>query len=410
MSSTTSFTHTPQAKDDNYAFVEDDIRSNSSLYDAGSHTFFLDVMANDLGGKAKSLFSVETGDGDPLTSDYELLSKDVGANGVSDWERTFNGNWIRIKNGKIEYKIADDSGIPGQGRSVDSLTAGEVFTDEFVYAIRLGNGTLSQATVKINITGANDAATITAAAGGDYAVTEAGGVGNGAPGDSSAGGTLVVSDADLGENKFQEPAAAALNGAYGTFTFDHLTGAWTYTIDNNRTATESLIQGQTVTETLTVTSHDGTATHTITVTVSGANDAPVAVADVGSAGENETKSFDVLANDTDVDAGDSKTLDSLGTVTVTSANGTVHGIDASSAFSIDGDQIKFTPGSLFDALDFDDTATVVVNYTMKDGQGASSSSSLTVTVSGANDAAAIAVDSTVTDDRSVSEAGGVANG
>jgi VCBS repeat-containing protein len=135
--------------------------------------------------------------------------------------------------------------------------------------------------------------------------------------------------------------------------------------------------------------HGGSDDAEVTVTVAGVNDAPRAVADAGSASENETKSFDVLANDTDADAGDTKALVALGGVTVTSANGTVNGIDASSAFTIDGDEIKFTPGALFDALDFDDTATVVVEYTMADGQGATSSAALTLTVAGVNDAPAL---------------------
>jgi len=128
----------------------------------------------------------------------------------------------------------------------------------------------------------------------------------------------------------------------------------------------------------------------------------VAVADSGTAGENETKSFDVLANDTDVDAGDTKTLSSLGTVTVTSANGHVHGIHASGAFSIVGNQLMFTPGALFDHLDFNDTATVVVNYTMEDSQLVQSSSMLTLTVNGANDAPVAVDDSADASDGSAS--------
>src|SRR5262249_35514642 len=66
----------------------------------------------------------------------------------------------------------------------------------------------------------------------------------------------------------------------------------------------------------------------IGVTVNAVNDAPVANPDTGSAGENESKSFDVLANDTDVDIGDSKTLDaSLVVDAVTSANAQINGID-----------------------------------------------------------------------------------
>ena len=86
--STTSFTNTPQAKDDYYAFLEDTLRSNATLYNIATNTIFLDVMSNDLGGNAKSLFSVEDGDGNPITADYELLAKDVNSAGCSPWELT----------------------------------------------------------------------------------------------------------------------------------------------------------------------------------------------------------------------------------------------------------------------------------------------------------------------------------
>jgi len=163
-------------------------------------------------------------------------------------------------------------------------------------------------------------------------------------------------------------------------------------------STLSYVNNSDSSATLTMTVHDNgwtgytpflpglTASDTAIINVTPVNDAPVAVADTGSAGENETKSFDVLANDTDADTGDTKALTSLGAITVTSANASVNGINASSAFAIVGNQIQFTPGTLFDALDFNDAASVAVNYTMQDSQGAPSSSTLTLTVNGANDA------------------------
>lgn len=130
-----------------------------------------------------------------------------------------------------------------------------------------------------------------------------------------------------------------------------------------------------------------TTTHnTLSLTIDGINDGPVAVADNGTAGENEVKSFDVLANDTDVDVGDTKTLLSpLGSVSVSSSNPLINGIDASSAFTVVGNEIKFTPGTLFDHLAVGNTATVVVHYTMEDSQNATASSALTLTVTGEND-------------------------
>ena len=81
--SVTSFTNTPQAKDDSYTYLEDVLRADGTLYNVATNTITLDVMANDLGGNAKSLFSVEDGDGNALTADFDLLMKDVDASGCS---------------------------------------------------------------------------------------------------------------------------------------------------------------------------------------------------------------------------------------------------------------------------------------------------------------------------------------
>ena len=268
--STTSFSNTPQAKDDSYIWTEDQLLS-LQLYNAATKTITLDVMSNDLGGNAKSLFSVDDGDGNPITADYELLAKDVGANGASAWEKTLLSNWVRINNGKIEYRLSDGSGIVGSGADINTLSAGEILKDSFVYAIRLGNGTLSEANVSISLTGANDAASIVvdATVTDDRATVEAGAAGSG---DANASGKLTVSDVDDGEAAFAVPAS--LNGIYGSFTFNAATGSWTYALDNSRAATQALNQGDAVSDTLSVSSLDGTASHNIVVAITGANDGP----------------------------------------------------------------------------------------------------------------------------------------
>ena len=129
------------------------------------------------------------------------------------------------------------------------------------------------------------------------------------------------------------------------------------------------------------------ATDTASIDVTDLNDTPTAAADTGTTGENEITSFDVLANDIDVDAGDTKTLDpTLVVGGVTSGNTTVSGINASGAFAVVSNQIQFTPGTLFDALGAGQSANIVVNYTMRDGQNVSSGAALTLTVNGVNDA------------------------
>ncbi|MGI0524369.1 VCBS domain-containing protein, partial [Rhizobium giardinii] len=90
-------------------------------------------------------------------------------------------------------------------------------------------------------------------------------------GDPAASGKLAVSDVDDGEAVFAAPAS--LDGTYGSFTFNAATGSWTYTLDNDRAATQGLNQGAAVSDTLSVTSLDGTASHSIVVAITGANDA-----------------------------------------------------------------------------------------------------------------------------------------
>ena len=380
---TTSFSNTPQAKDDSYNYLEDLLKQNSTLYNSYTNTIFLDVMSNDLGGNAKTLFSVEDGDGNPITTDFDLITKDVNSAGVSCWEATRGGNWVRINNGKIEYRIADGSGVPGQGRSIDSLTEGQIFADEFVYAIKLGNGTLSEATVKINITGANDTAVIGVDGNvtDDRAVTEAGGVANGNPGDPSASGKLTISDADLGESSFQAPSS--LSGTYGTFTFNAATGAWTYTLDNSRAATQGLLQGQIVTDTLTITSVDGGTTYPITVTIHGTNDAAT-ITGTSSAELTESNAAQATGGTlavSDPDAGESEFVPQAATV---GSNGYgTFAIDAAGnwTYTMNGAHDEFVAGQ-----DYTDSFTVF----SEDG---TDSQVVTVTIHGTNDSPVANADS-----------------
>jgi len=79
--------------------------------------------------------------------------------------------------------------------------------------------------------------------------------------------------------------------------------------------------------------------------------------------------IDVLDNDTDID--DEPSALSLESISLQGNLGKV---------SIIGNQIKFDAGSDFDFLAEDETAIVLIDYTMSDGSGAESSSTLTLTV------------------------------
>lgn len=122
-------------------------------------------MSNDAGGNAKKLFSIDDGNGNALNP-TDLLNADGLVNGVSNWEQTAAGNFIRINNGKVELMLVDSLSDLG-ATSVNSLAANNHIHDEFVYAIRLGNGTLSWAHVSFDLQGENDIASIS----GDVAAT-----------------------------------------------------------------------------------------------------------------------------------------------------------------------------------------------------------------------------------------------
>src|SRR5205814_1642520 len=149
--------------------------------------------------------------------------------------------------------------------ATQGLIAGQTVHDTL--SVSSTDGTATQI-IDVTVTGSNDNASIAGTATG--AVTEAGGVNNATAGTPDRKGALNGNDVDAGQPGFARPTSEA--GTYGTFTFNTTTGAWTYALDNTRVATQGLIAGQTVHDTLSESSSDGTATQIIDVTVTGSND------------------------------------------------------------------------------------------------------------------------------------------
>ncbi len=115
--------------------------------------------------------------------------------------------------------------------------------------------------------------------------------------------------------------------------------------------------------------------------VTNVNEEPLGVNDTGSAGENEIKSFNLLANDTDVD--NSAAQLTLASFTVTSVSGiALTNAQAQSALSIVGNQLQFNPGTAFDPLNAGQTATVNVSYSVRDPGGLTSAATFQLTVTG----------------------------
>src|SRR5205823_2242573 len=113
---------------------------------------------------------------------------------------------------------------------------------------------------------------------------------------------------------------------------------------------------------------------TLTITVTGTNDAPVAVADTGSATEDAAVlAGSVATNDSDVDDGAtlSYALDAAVAGLTLNPNGS-YSFDPSNA--------------AYQHLAQGATTNVVAHYTVTDEHGAHDSSTLTITVTGTNDA------------------------
>ncbi len=312
-------------------------------------------------------------------------------------------------------------------------TTANTLTDVFTYTMRDAAGLLSTNQITITIQGTNDAPV---GVNDSATAIEAGGTANGTAGTNPTGNVLTNdTDVDAGDTRTVNgvvagPSASAVGsvgtsvtGSYGAITIN-ADGSYSYTVDNSNATVQALrISGQTILDVFTYQVADTgglTSVATITVTIQGANDAPVGVNDTataveaggtanGTAGTNPTGN--VLTNDTDVDAGDIKTVSGVVAGPSASAVGSV-------GASVGGSYGSITinsDGSYTYAVDNTNTAVQalrisgqtlqdVFTYKVSDTDGSTSLATITVTIQGANDAPTAIVD-TVT----AVEAGGSNN-
>ncbi|WP_147408722.1 Ig-like domain-containing protein [Kushneria sinocarnis] len=203
-------------------------------------------------------------------------------------------------------------------------------------------------------------------------------------------GTLTVTDADAGESAFDPASVTPAPDTLGQLSLS-ADGHWTYSVANSAIA--YLGAGETKTEHFTVATRDGTS-ETITVTVVGRNSATVAVADTGTIDEDSVLSMDaasgVLVNDLDPDASAELTVSAVNGVGT--AVGQIVAGSHGGTFVLNGDgSYRFDPGSDFQALAEGSQQSTSIRYSVSDGQGSMTTSTLTVTVEGRVDAPVVAV-------------------
>ncbi|WP_422469110.1 Ig-like domain-containing protein, partial [Endozoicomonas sp. ALC013] len=259
----------------------------------------------------------------------------------------------------VNYTVTDDDGTPLTDSSTLTITV-------------TGTNDAPVATADIGDTGENSSVTVDVIAN-DSDLDTSNGLSVNAAGIAS-----MTNDGDS-QTILHNTASVSFSGNNVTFNpgtdFDYLASSETATVKVNYTVTDD----------------DGTPltdNSTLTITVTGTNDAPVATADTDATQENNSISVDVIANDSDPDANNGFSLSAASIATVTNNSDSQAIALSTASLSVSGNNITFNPGSDFDYLATGETATVLVNYTVTDDNGTplTDSSTLTITVTGTNDA------------------------
>ena len=344
-------------------------------------------VANGSGG-SPATGNVLTNDTDPDAGDTKTVTA-VSFGAVTGTLGTAlagaHGSLVLSASGDFTYTVNEtDAAVQALRQSTDTLT--EVFS----YTMRDTAGATSSTTLTVTIHGANDAPTLAAQTGSQNAtvgsafslVLPAGTFTDVDAGDSLAYTATAADGSPL-------PAWLSFNAATRTFSGTPTTGD-VGTLGVKVSATD--LGGLAASETFNI------------VVTTTPNTAPTAVADTADATEKggvangsggSPATGNVLTNDTDPDAGDTKTVTAVSFGAVTGTLGTAlagaHGslvLSASGAFTY---TVNETDAAVQALRQSTDTLTDVFSYTMRDTAGATSSTTLTVTIHGANDAPTLAV-------------------
>ena len=275
------------------------------------------------------------------------------------------GTLVLAQDGSYTYTLN------GGDARVQALGEGQTLREQFAYVVTDGIAT-DASTLAITITGSNDAPVVAADS---AAVAEDGVV--------SASGNVLANDSDVDAGALLAVAApGTYAGAYGTLVIA-LDGSYTYRLDNDAKAVQSLAHGASAVDSFSYGATDGksTVTGSLAITITGSNDKPVLTADTAAMLANQASvAGNLLANDSDIDAGTllAVTAGSLkgkyGTLAVQADGSYVYQLDASASIT---------------ALGRGASVAEHFDYTGSDGF-ASLLSSLDITIAGTNDAPILA--------------------
>ena len=342
-----------------------------------------------------------------------------GTAGTLGQELRGNYGWLTLHaDGSYSYRL--DNAMA----AVQALRDGESLSDAFSYTVIDAAGAEDRATLTIGIQGRNDAPV----AQNDTAIAvEAGGLNNGTLG-TDPSGNVLDNDIDVDGNEVLQvtgvrqsgiigSVGTPFKGLYGTLTLD-ANGNYSYVVDNANPLVQSLrTSGEILRETFTYQIRDlagATSSAVLTVVIRGANDNPLAVDDTAVAVEaggtgNGTPgvnpSGNVLNNDRDVDANDSKTVTGIrsgsegagGTFTSLGSGQSIAGLYGTLTIAADGSYSYVLDNDLaaVQALKAGDSLVETFTYRMRDTAGASDDAQLSIRIDGAWDAPVARDDSAV---------------
>src|SRR5574340_767087 len=292
--------------------------------------------------------SLLANDTDPNTGDTLTLS---GFDGV-----TASGNAVMLDAlGNLVLDI---------GERYQSLGAGQAASDSFGYTISDAAGATSTATVNVTIEGMNDAP-LAANPLADQATRQ-----------DAAFSFTIPADAftDIDNGDTLDYAATLADGSTlpSWLSFDVATQTFSGTPANGDVGSLNVLVTATDTGGL-------SASSVFSLDVINVNDAPVAADDAVAMHEDATAATiaaaDLLANDYDIDAGDTFALTGFDAL---SAHGNAVTQDAAG-------NLVFDIGNRYQSLAQGQTASDNFRYTITDTAGAISTATVTVTINGAND-------------------------
>ncbi|PMG98350.1 VCBS domain-containing protein [Vibrio lentus] len=258
----------------------------------------------------------QLGDGQELTDTITIYSKDGTAQDIvitihGDNDRPYISSEVTLSTGTEDTALiftkadllantvdvdANDAGklsienlLVDHGSVVDNKDGTYTFTPtkdyngqvHFTYDVTDAHGGTTHTGANTSLAAVNDVATFTGDSG---SIREDTNIHHNVHTTGSAtipdalvcNGHLVISDVDgQGEATLDLKGQSQISqdGTYGHFTVTSR-GIWVYTADNNSTPIQDLDNGQTLTDSIEVTSKDGTK-HSITVTINGTTDDPV---------------------------------------------------------------------------------------------------------------------------------------